>query len=60
MQFEEAGRYVIDRVITGDLRVLQAAKIMGISQRHTRRLLAAYRAWERYFDLAPHLRKRAQ
>ena len=43
-QSEQARRYVLDSVIAGDLRVAQAGEIMGISQRHTRRLLAAYRA----------------
>ena len=43
-QFEEARRYVLDRVIAGDLQVSQAAEILGISERHAWRLLAACRA----------------
>ena len=43
-QFEEARRYVLDRVIAGDLSLGQAAEILGISERHAWRLLAAYRA----------------
>ena len=43
-QFEEARRYVLDRVIAGDLPTSQAAEILGISERHAWRLLAAYRA----------------
>ena len=43
-QFEEARRYVLDRVIAGDLQVSQAAEILSISERHAWRLLAAYRA----------------
>ena len=43
-QFEEARRYVLDRVIAGDLQTAQAAEILGISERHAWRLLAAYRA----------------
>ena len=43
-QFEEARRYVLDRVIAGDLQVSQAAEILSISERHGWRLLAAYRA----------------
>ena len=43
-QFEEARRYVIDRVIAGDLQTSRAAEILGISERHAWRLLAAYRA----------------
>ena len=43
-QFEEARRYVLDRVIAGDLQVSQAAEIVGISEQHAWRLLAAYRA----------------
>ena len=42
-QFEEARRYVFDRVIAGDLQASQAAEILGISERHAWRLLAAYR-----------------
>ena len=43
-QFEEARRYVLDRVIAGDLQVSQVAEILSISERHAWRLLAAYRA----------------
>ena len=43
-QFEEARRYVLDRVIAGDLQSSQAAEILGIGERHAWRLLAAYRA----------------
>ena len=43
-QFEEARRYVLDRVIAGDLQLVQAAEILGVSTRHAWRLLAAYRA----------------
>ena len=43
-QFEEARRYVLDRVIAGDLLLVQAAEILSISERHAWRLLAAYRA----------------
>ena len=43
-QSEEARRYVLDRVMAGDLRASQAAEILGISERHAWRLLAAYRA----------------
>ena len=43
-QSEEARRYVLDRVIAGDLQVSQAAEILSISERHAWRLLAAYRA----------------
>ena len=42
-QSEEARRYVLDRVMAGDLRASQAAEILGISERHAWRLLAAYR-----------------
>ena len=43
-QSEEARRYVLDRVMAGDLQASQAAEILGISERHAWRLLAAYRA----------------
>ena len=43
-QFEKARRYVLDRVIAGDLQTSQAAEILGISERHAGRLLAACRA----------------
>ena len=43
-QFEEARRYVLDRVIAGDLQLVQAAEILSVSTRHAWRLLAAYRA----------------
>ena len=43
-QSEEARRYVLDRMMAGDLRASQAAEILGISERHAWRLLAAYRA----------------
>ena len=43
-QSEEARRYVLDRVIAGDLQVSQAAEILSMSERHAWRLLAAYRA----------------
>ena len=43
-QSEEARRYVLDRVMAGDLRASQAAELLGISERHAWRLLAAYRA----------------
>ena len=43
-QSEEARRYVLDRVMAGDLRASQAAEILSISERHAWRLLAAYRA----------------
>ena len=43
-QSEEARRYVFDRVMAGDLRASQAAEILGVSERHAWRLLAAYRA----------------
>ena len=35
-QSEEARRYVLDRVIAGDLQVSQAAEILSISERHRR------------------------
>ena len=40
---EEARRYVLEGVMAGDLRASQAAEILGISERHAWRLLAAYR-----------------
>ena len=43
-QSEAARRYVLDRVMAGDLQASQAAEILGISERHAWRLLAAYRA----------------
>ena len=43
-QSEEARRYVLDRVMAGDLQASQAAEILGVSERHAWRLLAAYRA----------------
>ena len=43
-QSEEARRYVLDRVMAGDLQAAQAAEILGVSERHAWRLLAAYRA----------------
>ena len=43
-QSEAARRYVLDRVLAGDLQASQAAEILGISERHAWRLLAAYRA----------------
>ena len=43
-QSEEARRYVLDRVMAGDLQASQAAEILSISERHAWRLLAAYRA----------------
>ena len=43
-QSEEARRYVLAGVMAGDLRASQAAEILGISERHAWRLLAAYRA----------------
>ncbi len=43
-QFEEARRYVLDSVFAGDLQASQAAEILGISERHAWRLLAAYRS----------------
>ena len=43
-QSEEARRYVLDRMMAGDLQAAQAAEILGISERHAWRLLAAYRA----------------
>ena len=42
-QSEEARRYVLEGVMAGDLRASQAAEILGISERHAWRLLAAYR-----------------
>ena len=43
-QSEEARRYVLEGVMAGDLRASQAAEILGVSERHAWRLLAAYRA----------------
>jgi transposase len=43
-QSEEARRYVLERVDAGDLHIAQAAEILGVSERHAWRLLAAYRA----------------
>ena len=43
-QSEEARRYVLEGVMAGDLRASQATEILGISERHAWRLLAAYRA----------------
>ena len=43
-QSEAARRYVLDRMMAGDLRASQAAEILGISERHAWRLIAAYRA----------------
>ena len=43
-QFEEARRYVLDSVFAGDPQASQAAEILGISERHAWRLLAAYRS----------------
>ena len=42
-QSEEARRYVLEGVMAGDLRASQAAEILGVSERHAWRLLAAYR-----------------
>ena len=43
-QSEEARRYVLEGVMAGDLQASQAAEILGVSERHAWRLLAAYRA----------------
>ena len=43
-QSEAARRYRLDQVIAGDLRLVQAAKILGIRERRSWRLPAAYRA----------------
>ena len=43
-QSEEARRYVLESVNAGDLRAEQAAEVLGLSERHVRRLLAAYRS----------------
>ncbi len=40
-QSEEARRYVLEGVMAGDLQASQAAEILGISERHAWRLLAA-------------------
>ena len=43
-QSEEARRYVLESVNAGDLRAAQAAEVLGVSERHVWRLLAAYRS----------------
>ena len=43
-QSEAARRYVLEGVMAGDLQASQAAELLGISERHAWRLLAAYRA----------------
>jgi len=43
-QLEEARRLVLERVDAGDLRAAQAAEVLGVSERHVWRSLAAYRA----------------
>ena len=43
-QSEEARRYVLESVNAGGLRAEQAAEVLGLSERHVRRLLAAYRS----------------
>ncbi len=40
-QSEEAQRYVLERVSAGGLRPEQAAEVLGVSERHVWRLLAA-------------------
>ena len=42
-QQERAGIQVLNSVLEYRLPIAQAAEIMGVSERHTRRLLAAYR-----------------
>ena len=41
-QSEEARRCVLESVDAGDLRAAQAAEVLGVSERHVWRLLAAY------------------
>ena len=43
-QLEAARRLVLERVDADDLRTAQAAEVLGVSERHVWRLLAAYRA----------------
>ena len=42
-QQEQARIQVLNSVLEYQLPIAQAAEIMGLSQRHTKRLLAAYR-----------------
>ena len=43
-QSEEARRLVLESADAGDLQAAQAAEVLGVSERHVWRLLAAYRA----------------
>ncbi len=43
-QSDETRGYVLERVDAGDLRTAQAVAVLGLSERHVWRLLAAYRA----------------
>ena len=42
-QKEQARLQVLNSLMTGHMTVEQAATLMGVSTRHTRRILAAYR-----------------
>ncbi len=42
-QKEQARLEILNRVLEGRLRASEAAKILGVSERHTWRMLAAYR-----------------
>ena len=42
-QREQARIQVLNTVLEHHLSIAQAAEIMGVSERHTKRLLAAYR-----------------
>ena len=43
MTREQARMHVLNGVTAGEVRVAQVAELMGVSDRHTWRLLAAYR-----------------
>jgi len=42
-QKEQARLEILNRVLEGRLRASEAARILGVSERHTWRMLAAYR-----------------
>ncbi|MFC2105541.1 helix-turn-helix domain-containing protein [Candidatus Bipolaricaulota bacterium] len=45
-QKEQARLEILNRVLEGRLRASEAARILGVSERHTWRMLAAYRGRE--------------
>ena len=58
-QKEQARLEILNRVLKGRLRASEAARILGVSERHTWRMLAAYR-WEGVAALAHGNRGRRQ